>query len=93
VARKQFQGLVAPKQLDQRTRILAEILSGSTERIERDSPDIAANQEHTPPPGNELERSLEVLGANNKGDAVEDGLYVSACEASRLNRSRFDLIS
>ena len=72
VVRKQFQGLVAPKQLDQRTRILVGILIGGPKRIKQRSLDATADQEHTPPPGNELEASLDVLGPNNKGDAVED---------------------
>ena len=77
VVRKQFQGLVAPKQLDQRTRILVGILIGGPKRIKQRSLDATADQEHTPPPGNELEASLDVLGPNNKGDAVEDAAVLA----------------
>ena len=52
------------RSVGQRTWILVGILSGRAKRIERDSLDTAAKQEHAPPPGNELKSGLEMVWTN-----------------------------
>ena len=71
MACEQLQGFVAPEQLDQRTGILVGVLGGGTERIERDGLGTAANQEHAPPLGDELESGLDMPWTDDKGNPVQ----------------------